>query len=225
MRGRRCLTAVGLVGLVGLVATLAAWQWALAPHRIWSADASVVFLAPVPRTENPYTWFPKNAQYVAQTAALEVSSDAGRQRLERDGVTFDARLINVGSQWVPIYDRPTVAVHVAGPDPHEVGAVRAAVVDTLVNDADRQQAALGSRPSDRIRATSFGLDTPATATGGRRTRAVGMLLLLSVALWAGFLQLARRSLRPDRGGDGDDVEPGQAQELVVVGGPREDLRR
>src|SRR6476659_6969201 len=102
------VAGLGILGVVGLLATFAVWQWALAPHRVWSADASVVFLAPVPRTDNPYTWFPKNAQYVAQTAALEVSSDAGRQRLTLGSTSFDARLVNVGSQWVPVHDRPSV---------------------------------------------------------------------------------------------------------------------
>jgi hypothetical protein len=213
---------LGVLGVAGLLATLAVWQWALAPHRVWSADASVVFLAPVPKTDNPYTWFPKNAQYVAQTAALEVSSDAGRQRLASPRASFDARLVNVGSQWVPVYDRPTVSVHVLGTTPEDVEAVRRAVVDELVRIGDRQQATLGAPPQNRITTSTFGLDAPASPTGGRRSRAMAVLFLLTGALWLTFLRLARRSLaRAHR--DGQGAEVGHPQQLVGVGGAGEDF--
>lgn len=219
--GRWRALLVGAVAAVGLLATLASWQWALRPHLVWSADASVVFLSPVPKTDNPYTWFPKNAQYVAQTAALEVSSDAGRQRLSQDGVTYDARLVNVGSQWVPVHDRPTVAVHVLGPDGDSVAAVRTAVVAELVRDADRQQARLGTPEQNRISTTTFGMDTPSSPTGGRRSRAVAVLFLLTAGLWLTFAKVARRSLSRASTRSGAE-RAGQPEQLVAVGGARQD---
>lgn len=207
--------------MLATLATLATWRWALSPHRLWSADASVVFLAPVPKTDNPFTWFPKNAQYVAETAALEVSSDASRRRLGAGAASYDARLVNVGSQWVPLHDRPTVAVQVTGSDPEDVDAVRATVVDELVRTADRQQAALGTPRQNRISATAFGLDTPASPTSGRRSRGVAMLAVLTVGLWVTFAKVARRSLARQPAAD-PDVDGGHTEQLVTVGSAGED---
>jgi hypothetical protein len=194
---RRCAALVTCSVALGVVA-FGALQ--IRKHQLpYEADGAVVFLSPARQTVNPYSYFPKSLIATAAAVVERVDQPGVRSRMVSagGGARYTVTLSNTGSQWVPLYRRPTVTIVATAQSATAAQHVRDGVLHEIRTQLADLQDELSSREADRIGVQVIAAPD-ASRLHGRPSRAVLAFLVLAAWIVGLAVRLARTTSRARR---------------------------
>lgn len=165
---------------------------------VYEAHGTVLLLPPtVQRPNNVYREFTDALIGTADVLGRRVTDGETRAAMGAAGYAFyDVTLTNRGTQWVPLYDQPTLVVTSRDHNPGRAQRTMAAVVARIQRELAARQQREAVAPNQVIDTSLVGATRWAVQLHGNRKRALASLALLtfgaSVVAGLGVERLARR---------------------------------
>lgn len=187
---RACMRLWPVV-LVGAIVTVFFAAVVIRPDSLYRSRTEVVFVAPV-STHNPNELTTSSESLIIMAGAVAKRINGPHTDLdynnpsanpvgshESDAQTW-IRLLNTGTQWVPIYDDQILLVDAVGSTPAEVTQRIDDAVALIQSELTALQREQGSDPIDDIKIRVSPAVPAVVEVDGSRIRAVGMTLLLGL---------------------------------------------
>jgi hypothetical protein len=168
--------------------------------RTYESDATVVFLVPNSDSANPFTYYPKSLAITAGAVVQNVTSSSSASLLAAQGASEDyqVRLQDDGNQWVHIFKVPNVFITVRDNDPNRANRTVGLLLSAMTGQLTAIQRSAGAPEKSWITARLLTQPSGAIVLEGRKSRALGAILVLAIIAASAVVGTARQRLRKSR---------------------------